>query len=103
LENVITTGVSVSAVEAMEAELRKDVLRELKRTGGRVLLHDEVEEDGDFIITATWEEINPEECVLVSFCHSPPSSGLSSVAPARPRPLVALELTSTLLFFTTVS
>jgi hypothetical protein len=55
------TGVSTVAVEAMEGELRKDVVRELKRTGGKVLLHDEVEEDGQFIITATWEEVKAED------------------------------------------
>lgn len=55
------TGVTTAAVEAMEEELRKDVLRELKRTGGKVLLHDEIEKDGQFIVTAMWEEVKPED------------------------------------------
>lgn len=52
LENVVTTGVSTAAVEGMENALKNDVLRELNTCGGRLLLHDEVEEDGKFVINA---------------------------------------------------
>lgn len=38
LENVITTGVTTATVEAMEAELKRDLLREREKTGGKVLL-----------------------------------------------------------------
>lgn len=38
LENVVTTGVTTATVEAMEAELKKDLLREREQTGGKVLL-----------------------------------------------------------------
>lgn len=38
LENVITTGVTTATVEAMEVELKKDLLREREKTGGKVLL-----------------------------------------------------------------
>ncbi|GAA6009259.1 hypothetical protein JCM11491_004248 [Sporobolomyces phaffii] len=61
LENVITTGVTTATVEAMEAELKRDLLREREKTGGKVLLHDEVEENGSFTVTAMWEEIQPED------------------------------------------
>ncbi|CEQ43057.1 SPOSA6832_04952 [Sporobolomyces salmonicolor] len=64
LENVITTGVTTATVEAMEAELKRDLLRERESTGGKVLLHDEIEENGSFTVTAMWEEVQPEECVL---------------------------------------
>lgn len=52
LENVITTGVAAAAVEGMEAALKNDVLNEIKERDGRLLLHDEVEENGKFCITA---------------------------------------------------
>ncbi|GAA6033114.1 hypothetical protein JCM8097_002951 [Rhodosporidiobolus ruineniae] len=61
LENVITTGVTTATVEAMETELKQDLLRERERTGGKVLLHDEIEEDGQFTVTAMWEEVKPED------------------------------------------
>ncbi|GAA5906325.1 uncharacterized protein JCM6883_005515 [Sporobolomyces salmoneus] len=61
LENVITTGVTTATVEAMEAELKRDLLREREKTGGKVLLHDEIEENGTFTVTAMWEEIQPED------------------------------------------
>lgn len=38
LENVVTTGVTTATVEAMEAELKRDLLREREKTGGKVLL-----------------------------------------------------------------
>ncbi|CAH7666719.1 inositol hexakisphosphate-domain-containing protein [Phakopsora pachyrhizi] len=55
LENVVTTGVSAAAVEGMESALKLDVLNELRSHDGRLLLHDEVEENGKFIVTAVWE------------------------------------------------
>ncbi|GAA5856222.1 hypothetical protein JCM8547_000828 [Rhodosporidiobolus lusitaniae] len=61
LENVITTGVSTQTVETMEIELKGDLLRELEKTGGKVLLHDEIEENGNFIVTAMWEEVKPDD------------------------------------------
>ncbi|GAA5953720.1 hypothetical protein JCM8115_004129 [Rhodotorula mucilaginosa] len=61
LENVVTTGVTTATVEAMEAALKEDLLRERESTGGKVLLHDEVEENGAFTVTAMWEEVSPED------------------------------------------
>uniref|UniRef100_A0A0K3CRK6 BY PROTMAP: gi/472580415/gb/EMS18219.1/ metal ion binding protein [Rhodosporidium toruloides NP11] gi/647403677/emb/CDR49761.1/ RHTO0S32e00298g1_1 [Rhodosporidium toruloides] n=1 Tax=Rhodotorula toruloides TaxID=5286 RepID=A0A0K3CRK6_RHOTO len=61
LENVVTTGVTTATVEAMEAELKKDLLREREQTGGKVLLHDEIEENGSFTVTAMWEDVKAED------------------------------------------
>ncbi|TFY82418.1 hypothetical protein EWM64_g1600 [Hericium alpestre] len=58
LENVEATGVTTSVVEAMEESFKRDVLRELKLHGGRVLLHDEVEERPNvFSIVPLWETV----------------------------------------------
>lgn len=57
LENVITTGVTTSTVEAMEAALKRDLIAEAESGQGRVLLHDEVEEDGKFTVTAEWQDL----------------------------------------------
>ncbi|KNZ49561.1 hypothetical protein VP01_493g4 [Puccinia sorghi] len=61
LENVVTTGVAAAAVEGMEEALKNDVLNEIIDRGGRVLLHDEVEENGKFIVTAVWETVDPRQ------------------------------------------
>ncbi|GAA5911266.1 hypothetical protein JCM6882_004080 [Rhodosporidiobolus microsporus] len=61
LENVITTGVKAATVEAQEEELKRDLLRERERTDGQVLLHDEIEEDGNFTVTAMWEEVGEND------------------------------------------
>ncbi|POY76292.1 hypothetical protein BMF94_0487 [Rhodotorula taiwanensis] len=61
LENVVTTGVTTATVEAMEAELKQDLLKERDKTGGKVLLHDEIEENGSFTVTAMWEDVQPED------------------------------------------
>lgn len=62
LENVVTTGVTADIVEEMEMALKRDLQLEAAENGGKVLLHDEIEEaDGSFTITATWEEVKPEE------------------------------------------
>ncbi|GAA6059315.1 hypothetical protein JCM10212_005895 [Sporobolomyces blumeae] len=61
LENVVTTGVTTATVEAMEQELKRDLLREREKTGGKVLLHDEIEENGTFTVTAMWEHVEPED------------------------------------------
>lgn len=62
LENVVTTGVTASTVEAMELALKRDLLNESAQNGGKILLHDEIEEtDGSFTITATWEAVTAAE------------------------------------------
>ncbi|KAF8121766.1 inositol hexakisphosphate-domain-containing protein [Boletus edulis] len=58
LENVEATGVTTVMVETMEERFKKDVLRELRQGGGRILLHDEVEErPGVFTIIPIWETV----------------------------------------------
>jgi hypothetical protein len=62
LENVEATGVTTQTVEGMEKAFKKDVLREVRKMGGRVLLHDEVEErPGVFSIIPLWERVTEEE------------------------------------------
>ncbi|KJA26349.1 hypothetical protein HYPSUDRAFT_36651 [Hypholoma sublateritium FD-334 SS-4] len=62
LENVEATGVNTSTVEAMEKNFKKDILRELAKGKGRILLHDEVEErPGVFSIIPIWEVVSEDE------------------------------------------
>ncbi|KAK7031227.1 hypothetical protein VNI00_013643 [Paramarasmius palmivorus] len=62
LENVEATGVSTAVVEAMERNFKADVLRELRKGQGRILLHDEVEErPGVFSIIPIWETVREED------------------------------------------
>lgn len=57
LENVITTGVTAESVEGQESALKSDVLREIQKHEGRLLLHDETDDgNGHFTLTAQWEE-----------------------------------------------
>lgn len=56
------TGVTTQAVEAMEINLKRDVLSEVSAHGGRILLHDEVEErPGVFSIIPQWETVNEDD------------------------------------------
>lgn len=58
LENVEATGVTTAMVEAMEVSLKKDVIREVIKGNGRILLHDEIEErPGVFSIVSIWEHV----------------------------------------------
>lgn len=63
VENVITTGVTAETVEGQENALKSDVLREIEKCEGRLLLHDETDDGhGKFTITAEWEgDIQPED------------------------------------------
>lgn len=56
MANVETTGVSAHVVERMEKTLKDDVLAELRKHQGQLLLHDEVEtKPGQFEIVPIWE------------------------------------------------
>ncbi|KAJ8072928.1 hypothetical protein PM082_016488 [Marasmius tenuissimus] len=67
LENVEATGVTTAVVEAMERSFKKDVLHELRRGQGRILLHDEVEErPGVFSIIPIWETVKEEDILTPS-------------------------------------
>ena len=46
----------------MESNFKRDVLKELRGSGGRVLLHDEVEErPGVFSIIPIWQEVQEKD------------------------------------------
>ncbi|KAF8969228.1 inositol hexakisphosphate-domain-containing protein [Flammula alnicola] len=56
------TGVTTAMVENMEHSFKKDILRELRKGNGRILLHDEVEErPGVFSIIPIWEVVAEDE------------------------------------------
>lgn len=56
------TGVGTAVVERMENSFKRDVLREVRDGGGRILLHDEVEErPGVFSLIPVWEEVSDED------------------------------------------
>lgn len=61
--NVETTGITTDAVERMEEALKHDVLIELEKYDGRILLHDERVDDstGKFEIFPIWEKVNKED------------------------------------------
>ncbi|KAG6900693.1 hypothetical protein C0993_005005 [Termitomyces sp. T159_Od127] len=62
LENLEATGVTTYVVERMEESFKKDVLRELRASNGRVLLHDELEErPGTFSVVPIWETVSEDE------------------------------------------
>lgn len=49
----------------MEENFKRDVLREVRAGGGRILLHDEVEDrPGVFTIVPIWEHV--EECDIMT-------------------------------------
>ena len=56
------TGVTTAVVERIEETFKKDILREVRAAGGRILLHDEVEErPGVFSIIPIWEQVGEED------------------------------------------
>ena len=62
LKDPRATGVSTAVVEQMEESFKKDVLRELRAGGGRILLHDEVEErPGAFSLIPIWEQVSEDD------------------------------------------
>ena len=53
---------TTQVVEAMETRLKRDVIREVSSGGGRILLHDEVEErPGVFSIIPQWETVDEDD------------------------------------------
>jgi hypothetical protein len=57
-----TTGVTAPVVERMEETLKDDVLREIRRHGGKLLLHDEMEtKPGVFEVVPIWDEVDEED------------------------------------------
>ncbi len=58
LSNLEATGIESDELEAIEARLKQDVIAEIHRTGGTVLLHDESTE---MELTRSWVRVNPED------------------------------------------
>jgi hypothetical protein len=57
-----TTGVTAAVVERMETALKQDVLQEIQRGDGRLLLHDEVQtKPGVFEVIPIWETVKADE------------------------------------------
>ena len=56
------TGVTTQTVETMEISLKRDVIKELIQNDGRLLLHDEAEEQpGVFSIIPQWETVGEDD------------------------------------------
>lgn len=61
LQNVEATGITTDVVESMEIALKQDVQQELVRGGGKILLHDEIEESpGNYRITPLFETVTED-------------------------------------------
>jgi hypothetical protein len=53
LRNLEATGIARERVEAMELQMKKDLIAEIKDFGGRVLLHEEQAQGNTFSIIAS--------------------------------------------------
>jgi hypothetical protein len=53
LKNLEATGIARERVELMEAQMKLDILSEIKTFGGRVLLHEEHVEGNTFSIVVS--------------------------------------------------
>ncbi|KAI9351265.1 inositol hexakisphosphate-domain-containing protein [Obelidium mucronatum] len=60
-KNLETTGIARERVEAMEQQMKLDCIAELKRYGGRLLLHSEELTSSGFSILPVWESCSVEE------------------------------------------
>ena len=61
LQNVEATGITTDVVESIEIALKRDVQDELRKGGGKILLHDEIEENpGNYRITPLFETVSED-------------------------------------------
>lgn len=60
-ENIEATGIAKERVEAMENQMKKDVISELTRYNGRILLHEEMADGKHFSIVPVWETVVESE------------------------------------------
>jgi len=61
LQNVEATGITTDVVESIEIALKRDVQDELRKGGGKILLHDEIEESpGNYRITPLFETVSED-------------------------------------------
>ncbi|KAJ8323879.1 hypothetical protein O5D80_007110 [Batrachochytrium dendrobatidis] len=62
LKNLEATGISRERVELMEAQMKEEILRDMHRYNGRLLLHEErVEPNAQFSIVPVWESVTKED------------------------------------------
>ncbi|KAI9175819.1 hypothetical protein H9P43_006183 [Blastocladiella emersonii ATCC 22665] len=63
IQNLVTTGIARERVELMEDRMKADVLAELDRYGGRVLLHEEeaAKPGAGLAIVPVWESCHPND------------------------------------------
>ncbi|KAJ3072961.1 hypothetical protein HDU98_002548 [Podochytrium sp. JEL0797] len=61
LKNLETTGIIRERVEAMEQQMKRDCVAELKKYGGRLLLHSEEMTSSGFSILPVWESCTVDE------------------------------------------
>ncbi|KAJ3409888.1 hypothetical protein HDV05_004169 [Chytridiales sp. JEL 0842] len=61
LKNLEATGIERERVELMEARMKADCINEIKRYGGRVLLHEEESKPEGFMILPVWETVAVDE------------------------------------------
>ncbi|KZP00352.1 hypothetical protein CALVIDRAFT_560340 [Calocera viscosa TUFC12733] len=61
-KNVEATGITTADVEVIEVNLKRDAVDEVREGGGRILLHDELDDGtGDYTLTPMWETVKEDE------------------------------------------
>lgn len=61
MKNIEATGIARDRVEGMENQMKKDVIGELARYNGRILLHEEMADGNHFSIVPVWETAREED------------------------------------------
>ncbi|KAI8809960.1 inositol hexakisphosphate-domain-containing protein [Cladochytrium replicatum] len=61
IKNVEATGIARERVERMETRMKSDIIAEMKQFNGRLLLHEEEAENGQFRIVPVWETVREED------------------------------------------
>ena len=61
LRNLEATGIARERVEHMEAQMKRDLIVEIREFGGRVLLHEEHMVGKEFSIVPIWETVKEED------------------------------------------
>jgi hypothetical protein len=61
LKNVETTGIARERVEAMEVQMKIEIIYDLNVHQNKLLLHEEKVEDGKFVIVPVWHTVSIDE------------------------------------------
>ncbi|KAH6592131.1 hypothetical protein BASA50_008276 [Batrachochytrium salamandrivorans] len=62
LKNLEATGITRERVELMENQMKGEIIRDVRRYNGKLLLHDErVEGNGQFTVVPVWESVREED------------------------------------------